>query len=61
MAEAGDEPMGPNQIAAATGMKSANVRYLLGRMKVDGIVSKAAHGKYTLRPSQPHNAPHNPN
>jgi hypothetical protein len=61
MTEAGDEPLGPNQIAAITGMKSANVRYLLGRMKSDGIVRKAARGKYTLHPSQLTNAPHNTN
>jgi hypothetical protein len=59
LAEAGGTPLGPNQIAAVTGMKAANVRYLLGRMKADGIVRKVAHGKYELLPSQTHNAPHN--
>jgi RecA-family ATPase len=47
LAEAG-EPLGPNQIATATGMKSVNVRYLLSRMKADGLIKKASYGKYTL-------------
>jgi hypothetical protein len=61
LTEAGNEPLGPNQIAATTGMKATNVRYLLGRMKVDGILKKAAYGKYELLPSHPHTGPHTSN
>jgi hypothetical protein len=61
LTEAGNEPLGPNQIAAATGMKAGNVRYLLGRMKIDGLVRKTAYGKYELLPSHPHTSPHTPN
>ena len=46
--EAGVEPLGPNQIASATGMKATNVRKLLSKMRTDGIIRKAGYGKYTL-------------
>jgi hypothetical protein len=42
-------------------MKAGNVRYLLGRMKIDGLVRKTAYGKYELLPSHPHTSPHTPN
>ncbi len=48
MAEAGVEPLGPNQIAAAAGMKAGNVRRLLLKMAAAGLVKKAGYGKYTL-------------
>jgi RecA-family ATPase len=54
------EPIGPNEIAAAAGMKPANVRYLLGRLVKDGTIQKVERGRYQpLYPSHPHNAPHN--
>ena len=46
MAHACTEPVTPNQVAAITGMKSVNVRRLLLRMAVDGLVKKAGYGKY---------------
>jgi hypothetical protein len=39
--EAGTEPLGANQIASATGMKATNVRKLLSKMRIDGVVRKA--------------------
>ena len=47
LADAG-EPLGPNQIAAATGMKATNVRRLLIRMKQDGAVKAVKYGKYSV-------------
>ena len=41
MDEAG-EPIGPRQIAEATGMKIANTRMLMSRMKKDGVVKAAS-------------------
>jgi hypothetical protein len=49
LAEADSKPLGPNQIAAACGMKAANVRRLLGKMKTDGVVTNPSYGKYALR------------
>jgi RecA-family ATPase len=58
--EEATEPMGPNDIAAVTGMKPANVRYLLGRLWNDRAIKKVERGRYLpLDPSQTHNAPHN--
>jgi AAA domain/RepB DNA-primase from phage plasmid/IclR helix-turn-helix domain len=45
--EAG-EPIGPNDIAAATGMKAGNIRRLLGKLLKEGAVEKAAYGRYRL-------------
>jgi AAA domain/CHC2 zinc finger len=56
--EAGDEPLGPNQIATACGMKAANVRFHLGRLKADGLVTKVGYGKYTLNRSHSHTSAH---
>jgi hypothetical protein len=39
-------PLGPNAIAAATGMGSNNVRYLLHVMTKDRDVERVDHGKY---------------
>jgi hypothetical protein len=50
LTEAGDNPLGPNQIASACGMKSGNVRRLLGKMKTEGLVTSPSYGKYTLCP-----------
>jgi hypothetical protein len=47
LTEAG-EPLGPNQIAAAAGMRATNVRKLLGKMRRDGTVTKATRGKYAI-------------
>ena len=48
MEEAG-EPIGPCQVAEATGMKIANTRVLMSRMKKDGVVKAARKfGKYEL-------------
>jgi RecA-family ATPase len=46
------EPLGPNDIAAEAGMKSANVRKLLGRLVKDGTVQKVKRGRY--QPFQKH-------
>ena len=48
LTEAGAELLGANQIASATGMRAANVRRLLSKMRTDGVVKKASFGKYTL-------------
>jgi len=42
------EPIGPNDIAAAAGMKPTNVRQLLRKLVMDGAVSKADYGRYTV-------------
>jgi RecA-family ATPase len=49
LAEAESNPLGPNEIAAACGMKSGNVRRLLGKLKTDGLVTSPHYGKYALR------------
>lgn len=46
------KPIGPAEIAAATGMTSTNVRYLLGRMVKAGEAEKSEVGLYVL-PSHP--------
>ena len=43
------EPLAPSDIAAATGMKPPNVKFLLRKMLNDGEVEKMAYGKYRLR------------
>jgi DNA-binding transcriptional ArsR family regulator len=45
IAEAG-EPIGPNDIATATGMKATNVRFLLGKLVKEGVIKKAERGRY---------------
>jgi hypothetical protein len=47
-AEAGGEPLTPRAIAEATGMKANNVRFLLHKMKLEGVVKSAGFGKYVL-------------
>jgi len=39
-------PIGPNEIAAATGMKAQNVRFLLKKMLKDGLIKNPSYGKY---------------
>jgi hypothetical protein len=41
-----DEPMGPNDIAAAAGMPANNTKQLLHKMTASGEVSKAGRGQY---------------
>jgi hypothetical protein len=41
-----NDPIGPQDIAAATGMKAVNVRYLLGQLAKEGEIEKAGYGKY---------------
>jgi predicted transcriptional regulator len=48
LSEAGAEPLTPNQIAAACGLKSVNVKKMLARLLADGVVKKASYGKYIL-------------
>ena len=46
--EANGEQLGPRQIAEATGMKGVNVRFLMGKMKQEGIIKVSSYGKYVL-------------
>ena len=48
LAEAGEEPLSPHQVAMATGMKPTNVRKLMQSMKADGMIKAAKYGKYVL-------------
>jgi RecA-family ATPase len=48
LTEAGKEPLGAIQIAAACGMRAVNVRQLLRKLKRDGTVKVVAFGKYAL-------------
>jgi hypothetical protein len=46
--EAGAEPLTPQQVADATGMKNANVRQLLKKMKREGVLTQGpSYGTYT--------------
>jgi hypothetical protein len=61
--DADPEPLGPRQIAEATGMKVANVKFLLSKLLDDeGVIEKARYGKYRRRetpkagPQKPHRA-----
>jgi AAA domain len=56
--EAGNEPLTANEIATAGNMKSVNVRSLLVKMKKDGVIKRAAYGKYTLNRSHDHTPDH---
>ncbi|MBR1153147.1 AAA family ATPase [Bradyrhizobium sp. JYMT SZCCT0428] len=49
-------PLGPKDIAAATGMKDGNVRFLLGQMVAAGEIQKKGYGLYT--PPNTANTPH---
>jgi hypothetical protein len=43
------EALGPRQIAETTGMKAANVRFLLNKLLNEGEIVKAGYGKYRDR------------
>jgi hypothetical protein len=43
-----NKPIGPNAIVNATGMRSANVRYLLHVMVKNGDVTRMGHGRYRV-------------
>jgi hypothetical protein len=43
------EALGPRQIAEVSGMKAANVRFLLNKLLNDGEIVKASYGKYRRR------------
>ena len=43
--EAG-EPVGPNDIATAAGMRAGNVRRLLGKLVKEGAIEKVTRGRY---------------
>ena len=47
-----EKPVGPKEVASATGMKAVNVRKLLSRLARDGDIQKANFGKYTLDAKQ---------
>jgi AAA domain-containing protein/IclR-like helix-turn-helix domain-containing protein len=40
------EPIGPRDIATMTGMRTTNVRFLLGKLAKEGAIEKASYGKY---------------
>ena len=39
-------PIGPREIAIATGMKEGNVRRLLRKMHKEGLIKQPSYGKY---------------
>jgi N6-adenosine-specific RNA methylase IME4 len=40
------EPLSPSDVAAATGMKVANVKFLLRKLLEEGVIEKVGYGKY---------------
>jgi hypothetical protein len=58
--KASSEPMGPSEIAAATGMAVNNVKQLLLKMAKSGEVEKEGYGRYSY-PLTPHNSGHTDN
>ena len=46
--EANGEPLGPRQIAEIAGMKAVNVRFLISKLKQEGIIKVSSYGKYVL-------------
>jgi RecA-family ATPase len=46
------EPQTPRQIAAGTGLKDGNVRFLLHKMMADGTLHKPVRGKYEIAPQR---------
>ena len=44
------EPMSPPDIAAASGMKTGNVRKLLLKLVRDGVAVRVGRGRYALAP-----------
>jgi len=49
IAEAG-EPVGPQDIADATGMRAQNVRFLLRKLLAERAIEKAGYGQYRSAP-----------
>jgi DNA-binding IclR family transcriptional regulator len=47
--EQAGRPIGPTVLVKATGMRSANIRFLLHRIVKDGDVEKVGHGRYRVR------------
>jgi AAA domain/RepB DNA-primase from phage plasmid len=43
------EPVGPNDIAGDIGMRSVNVRKLLGKLVKEGVIENVGYGKYQMR------------
>jgi hypothetical protein len=43
------EPLSPSDIAAATGMKVSNVKFLLHKLLEEGVIEKPSYGKYQTR------------
>src|SRR5262249_37652999 len=43
------EPIGPNDIAAATGMRSGGVRRLLAKLVNEGVVERVKYGRYRAK------------
>jgi DNA-binding Lrp family transcriptional regulator len=60
IAEAG-QPIGPNDIATATGTKAGNVRFLLFKLVKEGVIEKAGYGKYQMPGTAQSAAPSNGN
>jgi DNA-binding IclR family transcriptional regulator len=60
--EEADEPLGlgPNEIAAAAGLRPDSVRHLLDRLVKDGLVEKVERGRYrSVERSHVHKGVHN--
>jgi predicted transcriptional regulator len=50
------QPMGPKQVAKATGLPESSVRHMLRKMTGDGVLYSPRYGKYT--PAQPDHTDH---
>jgi hypothetical protein len=46
--EANGEPIGPTDVANASGMKATNVRQLFTSLKREGLIKSARYGKYVM-------------
>jgi RecA-family ATPase len=47
--EEASEPLTPSDVAAATGMRVANVKFLLRKLMEEGAVERVGYGKYRTR------------
>ncbi len=47
---AADKPMGPTEVAAATGLSVDSAKHLLARLHEAGMVEKEARGRYLRIP-----------
>lgn len=47
--EQAPRPIGPQDIADATGMRAVNVRHLLGKLIAELAISRVIHGRYIVR------------